>query len=91
VRLPAREGGLQALGQVRPHVEPSVARPAAEPLDGAADGEVDPERGDVDRDDARRLVAVQDHVGAYLVRAPHDRLDVLNLSGLEEDVADGHE
>ena len=38
-----------------------------------------------------RLVAVEDHVRADLVRAPHDRLDVLDLAGLEEHMADRDE
>ena len=79
VRLPAGEGRLEPLGEVRADVEPAVAGPAAEPLDGAADGEVDAERGDVERDDPGRLVAVEDHVRADLVGAAHDRLDVLDL------------
>ena len=41
VRLPARVGGLEPLGEVGANVEPAVARAAAEPLDRAADGEVD--------------------------------------------------
>ena len=38
-----------------------------------------------------RLVAVEDHVRADLVRAAHDRLDVLDLRLLEEHVADRDE
>src|SRR4029077_5422000 len=65
--------------------------PAAEPLPPPADGEVDPERRHVERNDPRRLVAVEDHVRADLVRALDDRRDVLNLRVLEEDMADGDE
>ena len=52
---------------------------------------LDPERGDVERDDSGGLVAVEDHVRADLVRAADDRLDVLDLARLEEDVADRDE
>ena len=79
VRLPAGVGRLETLGEIGPHVQPAVRRPAAQPLHRAADREVDAERGEVDRDDPRRLVAVEDHVRADLVRAAHDRLDVLDL------------
>ncbi len=41
VRLPAGERRPQPLGEVGPDVEPAVARAAAQPLDRAADGEVD--------------------------------------------------
>ena len=54
-------------------------------------GEVDVERGHVERHDARRLVAVEHDVRADLVRAAHDRLDVLDLRVLEQHVADRHE
>ena len=91
VRLPARVCRLESLGEIGPDVEPAVARPAAEPLHRPADGEVDPERRDVDRDDSRRLVAVEDHVRAHLVCALHDRQDVLDLRVLVEDVADRDE
>src|SRR5436189_110556 len=64
---------------------------AAEPLDAAADSEVDAEPLELDRDDARALVAVEHHVGADLVGACDDRLDVLDLRRLEEDVADRDE
>ena len=91
MRLPAGVGGLEPLGEVGPDVEPAVAGAAAEPLDRPADGEVDVQRGDVERHDPRRLVGVQDHVRADLVRAPDDPLDVLDLRRLEEDVADRDE
>ena len=91
VRLPAGERRLEPVGEVGPYVQPACARPAAQPLDASADGEVDLERGHVQRDGACRLVGVEDDVRAGLVRAPHDRLDVLDLGRLEEDVADGNE
>ena len=91
VRLPARERRLEPLGEVGPDVEPPVAGAAAEPLHRAADGEVDAERGHVERDDPGRLVAVEDHVRPDLVRAADDRLDVLDLPRLEEHVADRDE
>ena len=83
--------GSSRLGEIGPHVQPAVAGPAAEPLHRAADREVDAERRDVDRNDPRRLVAVEDHVRTDLVRSLHDRLDVLDLRLLEEDVADRDE
>ena len=91
VRLPARVGRREPLGEVGPDVEPAVPRAAAEPLDRAADGEVDAERRDVEGHDPGGLVAVEDHVRADLVRAADDRLDVLDLARLEEDVADRDE
>ena len=86
VALPADERRLEALGEIGPDVEPARARAAAEPLDAAADSEVDVERGDVERHDARRLVAVEHDVRTNLVRAPDDRLDVLDLPVLEQHV-----
>ena len=91
VRLPADERRLEPVREVRPDVEPARAGPAAEPLDAAADGEVDGEAGQVERDDAGRLVAVEHHVRADLVRAADDRLDVLDLAVPEQDVADRDE
>ena len=89
--LPADERGLEPLREVRPHVEPTGARPAAEPLDAAANGELDAELRQVERHDARGLVAVEHHVGAGLLRAANDRLDVLDLAVLEQDMADRDE
>ena len=83
--------GSEPLGEVGADVEPAVAGPAAQPLDRAADREVDVQRSHVERHDAGALVAVEDHVGADLVRPPDDRLDLLDLAGLEEHVADRHE
>ena len=91
VCLPTGVRRLEPLGQIRPDVEPAVARATAEPLDRPADGEVDIQRADVERHDPRRLVGVQDHVRAHLVRALDDPLDVLDLRRLEEDVADRDE
>jgi hypothetical protein len=91
VRLPAREPRLEPVGQVGPHVEPARARPAAQPLDASADGEVDAERRHVERNGAGRLVGVEQDVGACVVRSRDDRLDVLDLTGLVEDVADRDE
>ena len=91
VRLPARVRRLEPLGEVGTHVQPAVRRAAAEPLHRAADREVDAEGGEVERDDSGRLVAVEDHVRADLVRAPNDRLDVLDLRLLEQDMADRDE
>ena len=67
VGLPARVARLEQRGEIGPNVEPAVARPAAEPLDRAADGEVDVQGGHVERDDAGGLVGVEDHVRAGLV------------------------
>src|SRR5215510_4207463 len=58
MRLPAGERRLQPLGELRADVEPAGAGPAAEPLDTPPDGEVDPERSDVERNRARGLVGV---------------------------------
>ena len=91
MRLPADERRLELLGEVGPDVEPRGTGAAAEPLHAASDGEVDSERGDVERDGADRLVRVEDDVGADLVRALDDRLDVLDPSRLEDDVADRDE
>ena len=89
--LPADERRLEPLGQVWAHVQPSSARPAAQPLDAAAGREVDAELRHVEGDDARGLIRVEHDVGAHLVRAAHDRLDVLDLAVLEQHVADRHE
>ena len=91
MRLPAREPRGQALGEIGPDVEPAVARAAAKPLDRAADGKVDAERAHVERNDAGRLVTIEDHERADLVCPPDDRLDVLDLPGLEQDVTDRDE
>ena len=89
--LPADERGAQPLGEVGPDVEPARAGAAAEPFDAAADGEVDAEAGDVERDGAGRLVGVQDDMRARLARTCRDGSDVLNLARSEEDMADGNE
>ena len=89
--LPPRRGGLEPLREIGPHVQPAVRRPAAQPLHRATDCEVDAQRGDVHGNDPRRLVAVEDHVGADLVGSADDRVDVLDLRLLEQHVADRHE
>ena len=89
--LPADEGRLEHVRQIGTNVEPAVSGPAAEPLDAAADREVHVERRDVERHDACRLVRVEHDVRADLVRPADDRLHVLDLTGLEEDVRDRHE
>src|SRR5207249_1433954 len=91
MRLPACEGRLEALGQVGSDVEPTGARPAAEPLDTAADGEVDAERGNVERHGSGRLVGVEENMRTGGARTSRDRLDVLDLPRLVEDVADRDE
>ena len=91
VRLPADERRLERRREVGADVEPARARAAAEPLDAPADREVDVERRHVERHAADRLVRVEHDVGADLVRALDDRLDVLDAPGLEDDVADRHE
>ena len=91
MRLPAGEGRLEPLGEVGTDVEPAVAGAPAQPFDRSTDGEVDVQRGDVERHDPRRLIRVEDHVRAHLVRAPDDPFDVLDLRRLEEDVADRDE
>ena len=91
VRLPADEGRLEALNEVRSDVEPARPGPAAQPLHAAADREVDSELGHVQRNGAERLVGVEDDVGPDLVRPPDDRLDVLDAPRLEDDVRDRDE
>ncbi len=89
--LPAGQGWLEPLDQIGANVQPAGAGPATEPLDAAANGEVDPEPRYVERNRARRLVRVEHDERAGLVGPPDDRLDVLDLAGLEENVADRHE
>ena len=91
MRLPAHERRLERLGKVRPHVEPAVAGAAAQPFDAAADRKVDAELGDVEWNDADRLVRVEEHVCAVLVRVPDDCGDVLDLRRLEQHVRDRDE
>ena len=91
VRLPPCIGRLEPLGEIGPHVQPAVRRATTEPLHGAADREVDTESRYVDGHDPGGLVAIENHVRADLVRAAHDRLDVLDLGLLEEDMADRDE
>ena len=91
VRLPAGHRRLESLDQIRTHVQPARTRPAAEPLDRAADGEVDVERGDVERHAAGGLVRVEHDVRTRGVRGGDDPLDVLDLRRLEEHVLHGHE
>ena len=52
MRLPPDEGRLETIREIGAHVEPTRPRTAAEPFDTSADGEVDPERGDVEGHDA---------------------------------------
>ena len=91
MRLPADERRLEHLREIRASIEPAVTRPAAKPLDAAADREVDVQRGDVERNDSGRLVRVEHDVRADLVRPADDRLDVLDLPRLEQDVRDRNE
>ena len=84
-------GGLEPLREIGPHVQPAVGRPTAEPLHRAADREVDTESRHVDGHDPGGLVAVENDVRAHLVRASHDRVDVLDLRLLEEHMADRDE
>ncbi len=91
VGLPTREGGLERAGQVGTDVQPSRAGASAEPLDRAADREVDAQSGHVERHRSDRLVRVEHDVGAVLVRRLDDRLDVLDLTRLEEHVRDRDE
>ena len=91
VGLPAGVARLEQRGEIGADVQPAVARPAAEPLDRAADGEVDVQGRQVERDDAGGLVGVEDDVGARLVGTLDDPFDVLDLARLEEDVADRDE
>jgi hypothetical protein len=48
-----------------------------------ADRDVDLERADVERDDARRLIYVHDQQRAQFVRAARDRSDVDERAGLK--------
>ena len=64
VRLPADEARRELADQVRANVEPAVPRPAAEPLDRAAHGEVDPER-------ARRRKGRSPPTGSSRARRAH--------------------
>ena len=91
VPLPARERRLELLGQIRAHVQPARARPAAQPLHRAADAERDLERSHVERHRARRLVRVEAHVGAHRMCLRCNRLDRLDLSRLVEHVRHGNE
>src|SRR2546430_441282 len=91
VRGPAGEGGPRPSGETGGDVAPAGAGAPTEPLDAAADGEVALRRGDVQRTRARRLVGVEHDERAGFVRPLNDRLDVLDLAGLEEDVADWDE
>ena len=89
--LPPDERRLESIRNVWPHVEPARTGSPAQPLHAAADREVDAEPGQVERDDARRLVAVEHHARADFAGAANDRLDVLDLAVLEQDVADRDE
>ena len=91
VRLPAGHCGLEPFRKFRAHVQPGGPGPAAEPLDRTADREVDAERGHVQRHGAGRLVRVEHDERALLVGPGDDRLDVLDLAGLVENVGDRHE
>ena len=91
VRLPADECRLEHLGEIRPDVEPAVSRAAAQPLDAAADREVDVQRCNIERHDSGGLISVEDDVRADLVCAVDDRGDFLDLRRLEENVRDRNE
>src|SRR4029077_4053748 len=89
--LPADECRLEYVREIGTDEEPAVPRPAAEPLDAAADREVHVERRDVERNDAGRLIRVEHDVRADLGRPADDRLHGLDLTGLEQNVRDRHE
>ena len=91
LREPAGESGLRGSKQVRPRVEEGRARPAAQPLETAAGEEVHAEGGDVERNDAGRLIPVEQHERAAVVCARHDRGRVHDERRLEQHVGERDE
>ena len=62
VGLPADERRLEPFGEIGTDVEPGGAGTATKPFDAPADGEVDVQRGHIQRNGANGLVRVEDHV-----------------------------
>ena len=72
MRHPSGERRTRRFQEIGACVEERVARPAAQPLQAAARREIDLERVDVERNDPRRLIRVEDRHGAHFVRARDD-------------------
>ena len=86
VRHPAGQARGEPIPELGPDPEERRPGAAAEPLQAAADVDVDPQRRDVDGDRADGLIAVDDRDGADLPRPARDRRDVVDVGDLEEDV-----
>ncbi len=86
---PAEHPRRQARRHLRLGVQVAGARPAEQPLDRAADHQVDVEGAHVQRDGPGRLVGVQQHQGADLVGAGDHRGRVQQRRGAERHVGDG--
>src|SRR5947207_8297763 len=67
--------------QVRSYIKEGVARPAAQPLEAAADERIAAHRLDVERDASTRLIAVDDAQRAGGLGGDGDRAHVLQVAG----------
>ena len=76
--------GSSVAREVGPDVEIPGARPAAQPLHRSADRELGAEPGNVERHGSRRLVDVEDHVRADLLRLLDHRPRVLDVRTAEQ-------
>ena len=91
MRRPADQAGFERSCEVRPDVEIPCARPAAQPLDRSADGEIGLERRDVERHRAGRLIDVENDVRSDAMRLLDDGPCVLDTRAPEENERERHE
>ena len=88
---PAGALGAGLGDQLGPHIKEGVAGSAADPLQAPSDECVAIHLGNVERDAAARLVAVDDAKSALGVGGVSDRADVLQVAGRVEEVGRRHQ
>src|SRR5437879_5936692 len=87
---PAGDLRCKPISEAGPGPEKSAARSAAEPLQHAADKNVDAEEADVDRNTADRVIGIEDKNCAHSMRFLRDRPDIQNIRAPEQHVRDGN-
>ncbi len=89
VRCPAGKTRADGGEPIGARVEKRVAWPSAQPFEAPAGGKVHAERGDIDGDDARRLVEIEDDWCADAPGALDNRRGVEDERRSEQHVRDG--
>src|SRR5690606_12901895 len=91
VRHPAGELRARRSQVILARVEEHAARPAAHPLQHAAEIIIDVQRAHVERDDPAGVIPVEDDSRADSVRLFDDRLHVEDIRAAKQHVADRHQ